>query len=134
MIEIFIILKYFYNSDPNEILQRHTSNATRGHSLMLQRSKATLISGYIASQIEYNNNWNNLSNHVVSSSKTDLTHTGKTTQLDLTGKQVTTSILVLAILIINAEKKRSNMTAPRIYHKVVHCGAPWYHQQRYGQY
>ena len=62
---------------------------------------------------------------MVSSSKTDLTHTGKTTQLDLTGKQVTTSILVLAILIINAEKKRSNMTAPRIYHKVVHCGAPW---------
>ena len=133
MIEIFKILKYFYNSDPNEILQRHTSNATRGHSLMLHRSKATLISGYSFSN-RVIHNWNNLSNHVVLSSKTDLTHTGKTTQLDLTGKQVTTSILVLAILIINAKKKRSNMTAPRIYHMVVYCGAPWYHQQRYGQY
>ena len=71
-----------------------------------------------------------MSNHVVSSSKTDLTHTGKTTQLDLTGKQVTTSILVLAIFIINA-KKRGRIY---IYHKVVHCGTPWYHQQRYGQY
>ena len=36
-------------------------------------------------------------------SKTDLTHTGKTTQLDTTGKQLTTSILVMPILIINAE-------------------------------
>ena len=51
MIEVFKILKY-YDSDPNQILQRHTSSATRGHSLKLLRSKATLISGYIASQLE----------------------------------------------------------------------------------
>ena len=36
-------------------------------------------------------------------SKTDLTHTGNITQLDTTGKLVTTSILVLPILIINGE-------------------------------
>ena len=36
-------------------------------------------------------------------SKTDLTHTGNITQLDTTGKLVTTSILVLPILIINCE-------------------------------
>ena len=58
-------------------------------------------------------------------SKTDLTHTGNITQLDTTGKLVTTSILVLPILIINSEirshsgsGKRWNMPAPRIYHKV----------------
>ena len=67
MIEVFKILKY-YDSDPNQILQRHTSSATRGHSRWL-RSKATLISGYVASQVI--NNWNNLSNHVVSSSNTN---------------------------------------------------------------
>ena len=57
--------------------------------------------------------------------KTDLTHTGNITQLDTTGKLVTTSILVLPILIINCEirshsgsGKRWNMPAPRIYHKV----------------
>ena len=51
MIEVFKILKY-YDSDPNQILQRHISSATRGHSLKLAKKQATLISGYIASQLE----------------------------------------------------------------------------------
>ena len=77
------------------------------HSSWL-RSKATQISGYIASQIEsyltgtiYRIIWYQRQIQILS--KTDLIHTGKTTQLDMTGKQVTTSILVLPILIFNAE-------------------------------
>ena len=34
MIKLFKILKY-YDSDTNEILQRHSSSATRGHLLKL---------------------------------------------------------------------------------------------------
>ena len=39
MIEVFKILKY-YDSDPNQILQRHTSSATRGHSLKLAKKQS----------------------------------------------------------------------------------------------
>ena len=92
MIEVFKILKY-YDSDPNQILQRHTSSATRGHSLKLAKKQSNSNLRLYSFSIRVINNWNNLSNHVVSIpyhlqiqilSKTDLTHTGNITQLDTT--------------------------------------------------
>ena len=79
MIEVFKILKY-YDSDPNQILQRHTSSATRGHSLKLAKKQSNSNLRLYSFSIRVINNLNNLSNYVVSSanintfkSKTDLT-------------------------------------------------------------
>ena len=70
MIEVFKILKY-YDSDPNKILQRHTSSATRGHSLKLAKKQSNSNLRLYSFSIRVINNWNNLSNHVVSSSNTN---------------------------------------------------------------
>ena len=69
MIEVFKILKY-YDSDPNQIL-RHTSSATRGHSLKLAKKQSNSNLRLYSFSIRVINNWNNLSNHVVSSSNTN---------------------------------------------------------------
>ena len=70
MIDVFKILKY-YDSDPNQILQRHTSSATRGHSLKLAKKQSNSNLRLYSFSIRVINNWNNLSNHVVSSSNTN---------------------------------------------------------------
>ena len=70
MIEVFKILKY-YDSDPNQILQRHISSATRGHSLKLAKKQSNSNLRLFSFSIRVINNWNNLSNHVVSSSNTN---------------------------------------------------------------
>ena len=70
MIEVFKILKY-YDSDPNQILQRHTSSATRGHSLKLAKKQSNSNLRLYSFSIRVINNWNNLSNHVLSSSNTN---------------------------------------------------------------
>ena len=70
MIEVFKILKY-YDSDPNQILQRHISSATRGHSLKLAKKQSNSNLRLYSFSIRVINNWNNLSNHVVSSSNTN---------------------------------------------------------------
>ena len=66
MIEVFKILKY-YDSDPNQILLRHTSSATRGHLLKLAKKQSNSNLRLYSFSIRVINIWNNLSNHVVSS-------------------------------------------------------------------
>ena len=70
MIEVFKIIKY-YDSDPNHILQRHTSSATCGHSLKLAKKQSNSNLWLYSFSIRIINNWNNLWNHVVSSSNTN---------------------------------------------------------------
>ena len=70
MIEVLKILKY-YDSDPNQFLQRHTSGATRGHSLKLAKKQSNSNLRLYSFSSRVINNWNNLSNHVVSSSNTN---------------------------------------------------------------
>ena len=95
MIEVFKVIKHYDRSQSNPTDTRQQCNSY----LRLYSFSIRVI-----------NNWNNLSNHVVSSSNTNTfknrrlnIHTGNITQLDTTGKLVTTSILVLPILIINGE-------------------------------
>ena len=117
MIEVFKIPKY-YDSDPSQILQRHTSSATCGHSLKLAKKQSNSNLRLYSFSNRVINNLNNLSNHVVSSSnantfKNRLISHWKTIQLDTTGKQVTTSILVMPILIINAELRSHSSSGKR---------------------
>ena len=63
MIEVFKILKY-YDSDPN---QRHASS----HSLKLAKKQRNSYLRLYSFSIRVINNWNNLSNHVVSSPNTN---------------------------------------------------------------